>query len=81
MSLLRRAGKRFRRVSVKAGGPLDGVTIGEAAIRDQYGVVVLAARGERWQIAPRGGTNLTAGQELFVVGAREALERFEEAAA
>jgi hypothetical protein len=81
VSLLRRAGKRFRRVSVKPGGPLDGASIGDTAVRDQYGVVILAVRDDRWRIAPRGSTTLTAGQELFVVGARDALTAFEEAAA
>lgn len=81
VSLLRRAGKRFRRVSVRAGGPLDDVTIGEAGVRDEYGVVILAIRDDRWRIAPGGSTKLTADQELFVVGSRDALATFEEAAA
>jgi hypothetical protein len=81
VSLLRRTGKRFRRVTVQSGGPLDGTTIGEAGVRDQYGVVILAVRDDRWRIAPRGDTELAAGQELFAVGARDALTAFEEAAA
>lgn len=81
VSLLRRAGKRFRRASVRSGGPLDGASIGEASVRDRYGVVILAVRDDEWRIAPRGDTELTAGQELFVVGARDALTTFEEAAA
>lgn len=80
VSLLRRAGKRFRRVSVRAGGPLDDVTIGEAEVRDEYGVVILAIRDDHWRIAPEGNTKLTADQELFVVGSRNALATFEEAA-
>jgi hypothetical protein len=90
VSLLRRSGKRFRKVSVRAGGPLDGVTIGEAGVRDNYDVAVLAVRhppGEttdgdrRWAFAPRGGTALTAGDELFVVGTATDLTAFQGAVA
>ncbi|GAB6880174.1 hypothetical protein JCM17823_24480 [Halorubrum gandharaense] len=81
-TLLRRAGKRFRRVAVAAGGPLDGHTIGEAEIREAYDVAILAARHDgTWQVAPRGSTSLVAGDELYVVGTREALDRFTEVAA
>ena len=80
-SLLRRAGRRFRRVSVKADGPLDGTTIGEASVRDTYDVGILAVRHDGWQFAPRGSTALSAGDELYVVGTRDALDRFAEVAA
>ncbi|MEZ3162726.1 TrkA C-terminal domain-containing protein [Halorubrum sp. RMP-47] len=80
-ALLRRTGKRFRRVSVVAGGPLDGHTIGEAEVREAYGVAVLAARHDSWTIAPGGSQSLSAGDDLFVVGSREALDRFAEVAA
>ena len=80
-SLLRRAGKRFRRVTVKPGGPLDGRTIGEVNVRETYDVVILAAKHDGWKITPRGETALSAGDELFVVGTREALEEFREVAA
>ena len=80
-ALLRRAGKRFRRVSVVAGGPLDGHTIGEAEVREAYDVAVLAARHESWTIAPDGSQSLSAGDDLFVVGSRDALDRFAEVAA
>ncbi|WP_435346195.1 potassium channel family protein [Haloarchaeobius sp. HRN-SO-5] len=86
VSLLRRAGKRFRKVSVRADGAMDGVTLGEASVRDSYDVAVLAVRhptGEttegdrRWEFAPRGDTALAAGDELFVVGQSRALAAFE----
>nr|WKF46057.1 TrkA C-terminal domain-containing protein [Halorubrum kocurii] len=80
-ALLRRTGKRFRRVSVVVGGPLDGHTIGEVEVREAYDVAVLAARHESWTIAPSGSQPLSAGDELFVVGSRDALDRFEEVAA
>ncbi|SDF20360.1 TrkA-C domain-containing protein [Halorubrum xinjiangense] len=80
-ALLRRAGKRFRKVSVVSGGPLDGHTIGEAEVRETYDVAVLAARHESWTIAPDGSQSLSAGDDLFVVGSRDALDRFAEVAA
>ena len=89
VSLLRRSGRRFRKVSVGAEGPLDGVTIGDASIRDSYDVTVLALRrppdgtsGDRsWSFSPRGDTELSAGDELFVVGRQPALVAFTEAVA
>ena len=80
-ALLRRAGKRFRKVSVVAGGPLDGHTIGEAEVREAYDVAVLAARHDTWRVAPDGSQPLSAGDDLFVVGSRDALDRFAEVAA
>ena len=79
-TLLRRAGKRFRKVSVVPGGPLDGHTIGEVSVRETYDVAVLAARHDAWTIAPTGSQLLSAEDELFVVGGRDALDRFTEAA-
>lgn len=82
ISLLRRAGRRFRRLSVRAGGPLDGTTLGAADCRRQYEVAVLAARtDEGWRFAPGGETPVAAGDELFAVGTGEALRTFEEAVA
>ena len=77
-SLLRRAGKRFRRVSVVPGGPLDGHTIGEVGVRETYDVSILAARHDGdWTVAPRGGQTLVASDDLFVVGTRDAIDRFD----
>jgi K+/H+ antiporter YhaU regulatory subunit KhtT len=89
VSLLRRSGRRFRKVSVRADGPLDGVTIGDATIRDSYDVTVLALRqppdetsGDRsWSFSPRGDAELSAGDELFVVGRQPALVAFTEVVA
>ncbi|NHN41146.1 potassium transporter TrkA [Halorubellus sp. JP-L1] len=96
VSLLRRAGNRFRRVTVRADGALDGTTIGEAGVRDAYGVAVLAVResgtsggatpkdgssDRRWAFSPTGSVALSAGDELFVVGRPDALAAFVEAAA
>ncbi|MEF8863622.1 MAG: TrkA C-terminal domain-containing protein, partial [Haloarculaceae archaeon] len=74
LSLLRRAGRRFRRVTVRSGGPLDGATIGSADVRATYGVVLLAIRHpEGWTVAPRGTESLAGGDEVFAVGTREQL--------
>lgn len=77
LSLLRRSGKRFRRLTVRAGGVLDGVSIGVAQPRDTYEVSILAVRtASGWQFAPSGTTTLSAGDELFAVGTSDALDRF-----
>jgi len=79
-TLLRRAGKRFRKVSVVPGGPLDGHTLGEVRVRETYDVAVLAARHDSWIFAPDGSQHLSAEDELFIVGSRDAIDRFAEAA-
>jgi hypothetical protein len=78
VSLLRRAGKRFRKLTIKPDSDLDGTTLGEADVRDVYGIAVLAVkRPDGWVVAPRGTTELAAGDDLFAVGTREALDAFE----
>ena len=80
VSLLRRAGRRFQRISVGAGSPLDGATVGTAHVRDSYGVVLMAVRGSSgWAVAPSGRTSLSAGDEVFAVGTRQQLDAFREA--
>jgi hypothetical protein len=82
ISLLRRAGRRFDRVTVRAGGPLDGTRASVQDIRDSHDVLVLGARtDDRWQFAPRGTLALAAGDELFAVGTTDALAAFSEAVA
>ncbi|QCC50330.1 potassium channel family protein [Halapricum salinum] len=82
LSLLRRSGKRFRRLTVRAGGALDGISIGLAKPRENYDVAVLVVRtASGWQFAPPGTTTLAAGDELFVVGTSAALDRFGEVVA
>jgi Trk K+ transport system NAD-binding subunit len=79
ISLLRQAGKRFRKLSVKPTSSLVGSTLAGANVRDNHDVAVLAVkRPDGWLVAPRGATELSAGDELFVVGTREALDAFEE---
>ncbi|WP_248515444.1 potassium channel family protein [Salinarchaeum laminariae] len=88
LSLFRRSGKRIAKLTVTAGGPLDGTSIGEAAVRDRSNVAVLAVRSVRsdtgkrtWTFSPDGSTTLTAGDELFVVGSRGAIDAFQGEAA
>ncbi|WP_251342469.1 potassium channel family protein [Haloplanus halophilus] len=82
LSLLRQAGDRIRKVTLREGSPVAGTTIGDAALRDTYGVTVLAVRHEgRWQFAPRGSQALAAGDDLFVVGKLDAVVAFREAVA
>lgn len=82
VSLLRRAGKRFRTVSVKPDTPLDGTTLAEADVRNGHDVAVLAVkRPGGWIVAPQGRTELRAGDDLFVVGTTDALDAFQEAVA
>ncbi|MFB6101968.1 MAG: potassium channel family protein [Haloplanus sp.] len=82
VSLLRRAGTRIRKVTIREGAPVAGSTIGDVSLRDTYGVTALAVRhGGRWQFAPRGSQALDAGDDLFVVGTRDAVTGFREAVA
>ncbi|WP_277541898.1 potassium channel family protein [Haloarcula laminariae] len=81
ISLLRRAGNRFRRVTLDAESELAGSTLRAARVRESYGIAVLAVRKPGgWRLAPRGDTELVAGEELYVVGTRDALDAFEEVA-
>jgi len=80
ISLLRRADKRFRRYTVRAGSALAGKSLGSARLRDAYGVAVFAVRtAEGWVLAPRGETTLDEGDELFAVGTRDELDGFSSA--
>jgi hypothetical protein len=82
ISLLRRAGNRFRRLTVDGDGALAGTTLREASVRDTYGVAIVAIRKQGgWRLAPRGDTDLAAGEELYAVGPTEQLDAFAEAVA
>lgn len=82
VSLLRRAGQRLRRFSVGAESDLAGNTLGEMTLRETHGVAVVAVRHDgEWTMAPRGSTRLDAGDEFFVVGPRDAFDRFAEVTA
>ncbi len=78
VSMLRRAGKRFRKMTVRPTGELAGNTIGSSSVRETHGVAILAIkRSDGWIVAPRGDAELRAGDELFAVGKREQLDAFE----
>jgi len=79
ISMLRRADRRFGRLTIEPGSRLDGTTLGEAAVRSTDDVAILAARtADGWQVAPRGDTPLAAGTEIVVVGRRDPLDAFRE---
>lgn len=80
-TLLKRAGVRFKRVTVDAVGPLAGHTIGAVDVREVYDVAILAVKHKRWEVAPQGSQLLSAGDELYVIGAPDAIKTFTEAAA
>ncbi|WP_254535443.1 TrkA C-terminal domain-containing protein [Halomarina litorea] len=81
LSLLRRAGRRVRRLPV-GEGVLDGVTLGSVGVREAYGVAVIAVRhGGTWRFVPHGDTSLEAGDEVLAVGTGGDLETFRGAIA
>jgi len=82
LGLLRRAGQRVRRLTIREDAEVAGTSLSESDVRQRYGVAVLAVRsGGSWVVAPRGDANLGAGDDLFVTGPRDALERFAEVVA
>lgn len=79
LSLLRRAGRWIRRISIESGSPLDGTPLGESAVRAEYGVTILAIRdGGEWTVAPGPDTVLRGGVEVYAVGGRDGLRQFRE---
>ncbi|GAA0279743.1 potassium channel family protein [Halobacterium noricense] len=81
LGLLRRGGQRVRRLTLRADTPVVDTTLGEANVRETYGVTVLAGRHDgSWTVAPTGDVALSAGDELFVAGPRRELDAFEEVA-
>ena len=79
LDILQGDGNQFELVTVRDGGPFDGVTIGESAIRDRFGVAILAIRRRSERIvAPRGSRGLEAGDELIITGKPDAIGSFRE---
>lgn len=77
VSLLRRAGNRFRRLTVGGSSDLAGRTLADAGVRATHGVAILAVGGtDGWTLAPSGLTEVSAGDEVVVVGPRDALDAF-----
>jgi hypothetical protein len=76
VSLLRRMGRRFRRLTIERVD--DGLGVG--TVGQRYGVTVLAVRGpDGWTISPPGDRPLAAGDEVYAVGNRGRLDEFTEA--
>lgn len=81
IGVLKQHGNRFKKVLIEDGSSLVGATIGSAQIRDSYGVAILAIRRISHRIiAPRGTTELMAGDALILVGKSDNLQAFEEVA-
>lgn len=81
IALLQQDNNRFRSVTLGEQSVVVGQTIGEAAIREQYGVIILSIRrGTENILVPRGGTKLVSGDHLIVVGRRGAVRSFAEVA-
>jgi hypothetical protein len=82
VGLLRREGQRIRRLTLRAGGALDGATLGDTNVREAYGVAVLAVRSAAgWRVSPDDSVSLQAGDELYAVGPPASLDALTEAAA
>jgi len=71
------------RETVAAGSPLDGTTLGEAAVRSATGMHVVAVRREAgetptetgWVLSPGPATGLAAGDRLVARGTRRGADR------
>jgi len=82
ISLLRRAGSRFRRLTVGSESALAGTTLREASVRETYGIAIVAVRKPGgWRLAPRGDTDIAGGEELYAVGPTDKLDALAEAVA
>ena len=70
------AGYRFNEVTIGADHPLVGQTLGEARIRERFGMAVLAvAQGEDpWRYNPEDSERLVVGTTLIVLGSNDQVE-------
>ena len=74
---------QLHRLSIWAGSPLEGKTVGQALLRTRYGVTVLGV--ERQQRRTRAvkpaliGTEFRAGDIIYAVGTDEEVDRLVEA--
>jgi voltage-gated potassium channel len=73
---------RLEEVSVSAGSPLAGSTIGQSALREQTGALVLALRGEdgSFRTNPRSDTRIDPGEVLIAIGTQAELDALVELA-
>jgi len=73
---------RLEEVSVSEGSPLAGSTIGQSALRDQTGALVLALRGAdgSFRTNPRSDTRIDPGEVLIAIGTQAELDSLVELA-
>ena len=88
VSLFRRAGKRIERMTVGSAAGTDGTRLDATTLRTDRGVALLAVKRNEsadgdpeggWAFSPAGAAPLTPGDEVFVAGTADAVERFREA--
>lgn len=78
VSVLRRGGERFRKLTVREASGVDGARLADLDLRSAHGVDVLAiGRGAEWTVAPGGSATLAGGDELFAVGPKAGLTAVE----
>jgi di/tricarboxylate transporter len=71
--------ERLFRVRIKAGSPLAGQTVAEAALGEALGITVLAiVRGKRRIYAPAPGERLAADDDLIIEARPDELDRLLE---
>ncbi|WP_253737571.1 TrkA C-terminal domain-containing protein [Halohasta salina] len=80
VGLLRRSGVRFATVTLAPDSEFAGHTIGDLDLRDRYGAVIVAAKGDHWQLAPDTEYPLSTGDSLYLAGSRQSLAAVREAA-
>jgi voltage-gated potassium channel len=73
---------RLEEVSVSEGSPLAGSTIGQSALREQTGALVLALRGDdgSFRTNPRSDTRIDPGEVLIAIGTQAELDALVELA-
>jgi voltage-gated potassium channel len=76
-----RAAYRLREVTIEEGSALAGVTLGEAAIRDKFGMAVLAIGdgAQAWRFNPDDSERLAPGSIVIVLGSIEQVEPLQAA--
>jgi voltage-gated potassium channel len=73
---------RLEEVQVPAGSPLAGATVGESALRDRTGALVLALRSPdgSFRTNPRSDTRIEPGEVIIAIGTQAELDSLVELA-
>jgi voltage-gated potassium channel len=73
---------RLEEVCVSEGSSLAGSTLGQSALRDQTGALVLALRGAdgSFRTNPRSDTRIDPGEVLIAIGTQAELDSLVELA-